>query len=207
MMLIGVTGGIASGKTEVAKVFQKMGALVLSGDEIGKEVVEENPDLLHKLVSTFGKQILSKEEKLDRKKLGKIVFATPQSTKKLNDLVHPYLLRDLKFKIKNLKRKDYKKPVVIDAALIMEWGLQNELDFLIFVDCLKEKRIERLIKKRGYTRKEALDRIKAQFPERYKKKEADFIIKNNSTLKNLRRNTKSLWNNILHTKKKVDKKV
>ena len=207
MMLIGITGGIASGKTEVAKIFQKIGALVLSGDEIGKEVVEENPDLLRKLVNTFGKQILTKGKKLNRKKLGEIAFTTPQSTGKLNDLVHPYLLRNLKFKIKNLKRMNYEKPVVIDAALIVEWGLQSELDFLIFVDCPREKRIERLIKKKGYTREEVLDRIKAQFPERYKKREADFIIKNDSDLAEVKQKAKYLWDKILQIKKEVDKKV
>jgi len=206
-MLIGITGGIASGKTEVAKIFQKIGALVLSGDEIGKEVVEENPDLLRKLVNTFGKQILTKGKKLNRKKLGEIGFATPQSTGKLNDLVHPYLLRNLKFKIKNLKRMNYEKPVVVDAALIVEWGLQSELDFLIFVDCPREKRIERLIKKKGYTREEVLDRIKAQFPERYKKREADFIIKNDSDLAEVKQKAKYLWDKILQIKKEVDKKV
>ena len=207
MMLIGITGGIASGKTEVAKIFQKIGALVLSGDEIGKEVVEENPDLRHKLVSIFGKQILSKEKKLDREKLGKIAFVTPQSTKKLNDLVHPYLLKNLKFKIRNLKRRNYENPVVIDAALIVEWGLQSELDFLIFVDCPRKKRIERLIRKKGYARKEALDRLKAQFPERYKKREADFIIKNDSDLAEVKQKAKYLWDKILQIKKEVDKKV
>jgi dephospho-CoA kinase len=207
MMLIGVTGGIGSGKTEVAKIFQKMGALVLSGDEIGKEVVEKNPDLLRKLASIFGKQILSKEKKLDRKKLGKIAFAASQSTRRLNDLVHPYLLRNMKFKIKNLKRMNYEKPVVIDAALIVEWGLQSELDFLIFVDCPRKKRMERLIRKKGYARKEALDRLKAQFPERYKKREADFIIRNDSDLAELKQKAKYLWGKILQIKKEVDKKV
>jgi dephospho-CoA kinase len=207
MLIIGITGGIASGKTEVAKIFQKMGALVLSGDEIGKVVVEKNPVLLRKLVNTFGKEILTKEKKLNRQKLGKIAFATSQSTRKLNDLVHPYLLQNLKSKIKNLKRKNYKNPVIIDAALIVEWGMQNELDFLIFVDCPRKKRIERLIRKKGYTRKEALDRIKAQLAERYKKREADFVIKNDRGLSELKQKAKSLWHKILQIKKKVDKKV
>jgi len=81
------------------------------------------------------------------------------------------------------------------------------LDFLIFVDCPREKRIERLIKKKGYTREEVLDRIKAQFPERYKKREADFIIKNDSDLAEVKQKAKYLWDKILQIKKEVDKKV
>jgi dephospho-CoA kinase len=195
MLLIGITGGIASGKTEVAKVFQKLGAKILSGDEIGKDVVEKNPQLLKKLIKAFGNQILDSKNRLNRKKLGEIAFSSPSSTKKLNLIVHPFLLKDLKEKIKGLKRKRYKKPVVIDAALIVEWGLQEETDCLIFVDCTKEKRIKRLTQQKGYSRKEALGRIKAQFPESKKRKQADFIIKNERSLKELRQKAKAFWEN------------
>jgi len=196
MILIGITGGIASGKTEVAKVFKKKGVTILSGDEIGKDVVEKNPVLLKRLVRTFGKEILDSKKRLKRKKLGEIAFSSYSLTKKLNELIHPYLLNDLKSKIKNLKRKKYKGVVVIDAALIVEWGLEKELNYLIFVDCPKKERVKRLIQKKSYTKKEAEERIKAQLPEAEKRKHADFIIKNNNGLKELRKKTNSLWGKI-----------
>ena len=197
MILIGITGGIASGKTEVAKVFQKLGTKILSGDEIGKDVVEKNPQLLKKLIKTFREEIIDSRKKLNRKKLGKIAFSSPSSTKKLNQIVHPFLLKDLKEKIKSLKKKRYKKPVVIDAALIVEWGLQKELDYLIFVDCSKQKRTRRLIEQKGYTKKEAEGRIKAQLPESKKRKQADFIVKNEGELKELSTKVEALCRKIL----------
>lgn len=196
MTLIGITGGIASGKTEVAKVFQKLGAKILSGDEIGKDVVENNPQLLKKLVKTFGEDILDSKKRLNRKKLGEIAFSSRSLTKELNSIVHPFLLKDLKEKIESFAKRGYRKPLVIDAALIMEWDLQKKLDYLVFVDCTKQKRIKRLIEQKGYTRKEAEQRIKAQLPESKKRKQADFIIKNEGSLKELRANTKALWKQI-----------
>ena len=197
MILIGITGGIASGKTEVAKVFQKLGAEILSGDEIGKDVVEKNPQLLKKLVKAFGEEILTSKKRLNRKKLGKIAFSSPSLTEKLNRIVHPFLLENLKEKIESLRRKSDKKIVVVDAALIVEWGLQKKLDYLVLVDCSKEKRVKRLIRQRGYTRKEAEQRIKAQLPETRKRKHADFIIKNAGGLKELRAHARVLWRKIL----------
>lgn len=197
MILIGITGGIGSGKTEVAKVFQRLGAKILSGDEIGKDVVENNPELLKKLVENFGDEILDSKRRLKRKKLGEIAFSSPSLTRKLNRMVHPFLLKDLKEKIKSLKKRGYKNPVVIDAALIVEWGLQEKLDYLVFVDCSKRKRIQRLIEQKGYTGKEAEQRIKAQFPESKKRKYADFILKNDLGLKELRAKAKALWKRIV----------
>ena len=197
MTLIGITGGIASGKTEVAKIFQKLGAKILSGDEIGKDVVEKNPQLLKKLVKIFGDEILDSKKRLNRKKLGEIAFSSPSLTKKLNSIVHPFLLKNLKEKIKSLKKKGYKKPVVIDAALIVEWELQNELDYLIFVDCPEEKRIKRLTQHKGYSKKEAEGRIKAQLPESKKRKLADFIIENEGNISELRKSARTLWEEIV----------
>jgi dephospho-CoA kinase len=197
MILIGITGGIGSGKTEMAKIFQKLGAKILSGDEIGKDVVEKNPQLLKKLVKTFGDEILDSKKRLNRKKLGKIAFSSPSLTKKLNSIVHPFLLKDLKEKIKSLKKKGYKKTLVIDAALIVEWELQKELDYLIFVDCSKEKRIKRLTQQKDYSRKEAEGRIKAQLPESKKRKLADFTIENEGNVRELRKSAEALWNKII----------
>lgn len=197
MLLIGITGGIACGKTEVCQVFQKKGAIILSGDEIGKEVVEKNKKVLQELVTTFGKEILNKNKNLNRRKLGEIAFASKKSKDLLNSIVHPYLLRELRKRIKSLKNKNYGGVVVIDAALIVEWGLQKELDYLIFVESKREDKIKRLQKQKGYSRKEALDRIKSQLPEITKKRLADFVIKNDKGLEELKRKAESIWERIV----------
>ena len=197
MLLIGVTGGIACGKTEVCKVFQKKGAIILSGDEIGKEVVEKNKKVLKELVKSFGKEILNKNKSLNRRKLGKLAFASEESKNKLNRSIHPYLLRELRKRVKYLRRKGYKDVVVVDAALIVEWGLQKELDHLIFVESKREDKIKRLQKQKGYSRKETIDRIKSQLPEITKKRLADFVIINDKGLNGLRRKAEKTWNKLI----------
>jgi dephospho-CoA kinase len=197
MLLIGVTGGIACGKTEVCKVFKKKGTIVLSGDQIGKEVVEKNRKVLKELVETFGKGILSKNQTLNRRKLGEIAFGSKESTEKLNQIIHPYLLRELRKRIQRLRKKDHKAVLIIDAALIVEWGLHKELDHLIFVESKREDKIKRFQKQKGYSRKEALDRIKSQLPEITKKRLADFVIKNHKGLAELRRRTTKVWKEIM----------
>ncbi len=197
MILIGITGGIACGKTEVSQVFQKKGAIILSGDQIGKEVVEKNITVPKELVRTFGKGILNRNEHLDRRKLGEIAFASKKSKEKLNQIIHPYLLSELRNRIESLRRKNHKGIVAIDAALIVEWGLQKELDYLIFIQSKREDRIKRLQEQKGYSRREALDRIKSQLPEITKRKLADFIIKNDKGLAELREQANRVWKEII----------
>jgi dephospho-CoA kinase len=197
MLLIGVTGGIACGKTEVCRVFQKKGAIIISGDEIGKEVVEKNKKILKELVQIFGKEILNKNKNLNRRKLGEIAFVSKESKDKLNEIIHPYLLRELRKRVESLRKKNYEGVVAIDAALIVEWGLQKELDYLIFVKSKRENKIKRLQKQKGYSRKEAIDRIKSQLPERSKKRLADFVIINDKGLNELREKAERIWNKLI----------
>ena len=199
MVLIGVTGGIACGKTEVCRVFQKRGALILSGDEFGKEVVEKNKKVRNELVRTFGKAILNKNKNLNRRKLGQLAFASKESRDKLDKIIHPYLLRELKKRIKNLRGRRDQGLVVVDAALIVEWVLQSELDHLIFVESSREDKIRRLQKQRGYSRKEALDRIKSQLPETAKKRLADFVIINDKGVNELREKAEKVFSRLIQS--------
>ena len=193
MPLIGITGGIACGKTEVAEVFRKKGAVILSGDRIGKEVVEENRTVLKELAHTFGQDILNKNGTLNRRKLGEIAFASEESRDKLNRIIHPHLLKELKRRIQNIEEENPQAVVVIDAALIVEWGLEKELDHLIFVESKEENKIKRLQKEKGYSKKEALDRIKSQLPEKVKEKKADVVIRNDEGLAELRTAADGVW--------------
>lgn len=196
-MIIGITGGIASGKTEVAKVFQKRGAKIISGDEVGKYVVEKNPELLLRLEKTFGKEILNPNGKLNRKKLGKIAFSTDANKKRLDDLVQPYLLKELKKRL--MESKKFKKPVVIDAALLIEWIRNKELkrpDYIILVtasESIRNRRIQRYL---NLNSREAQNRIDRQLRDNIRKKYADFVITNNSSLNFLRAKALLLWSRI-----------
>jgi dephospho-CoA kinase len=196
MLLMGITGGIASGKTEVAKVFRRRGAVVLSGDQIGRKVVESNKSVLRKLVTAFGEQIMREDGTLNRQRLGEIAFSSARGRDKLNKIVHPHLLKELRRRIRDFKRKG-KRVVVVDAALICEWGLERELDLLVFVQSSRESKIRRLQRFKGYSRKEALDRIRSQLPDAVKKSRADFIIRNNGSLAELRKKALRTWEEIV----------
>ncbi len=186
MKIIGITGGIGSGKTEVAKIFKKLGAKIISGDEIGKEVVKRNRSVLKQLVRIFGKGILNRNKKLDRRKLGKIAFSSLKNRNKLNMIVHPYLLSDLKKQIGEYRKRG-PGIAVVDAALIVEWGIQKKFDYLILVESNLNNRLKRLKQNLGYTRREALNRIKAQISYKTRRRYADYIIRNDKDLKELRR--------------------
>jgi len=192
MKIIGITGGIGSGKTEVAKIFKKLGAKLISADQIGKEVVEKNLFVLKKLVKAFSHRILNKDKKLKRRELGKLVFSSIEERDKLNRIVHPYLLSSLKKKIKEYRKKD-SGIVVVDAALIVEWGLQKELDYIILVESNIKNRLKRLKDNSGYSQKEALKRIRMQLEDKTRRKYSNYIIRNDKDLKELRRKAVALW--------------
>ena len=188
-MLIGLTGLIGSGKSEVARIFEKNGAFVISADKIGKNVVEKNMSILKKLVKTFGSVILTKSGKLNRKQLGRLAFSSESKKLKLNNIVHPVLLKELSAQIKKaLQKYDI---VIIDAALLTYWGWDKKVDITILVDTILRKRIQRL-KARGYTESEVRERTNSQLKLSELKKRADYILTNNSTLKVLEKKVENI---------------
>ena len=152
-MLIGLTGLIGAGKSEVARIFKKNGAFVISADKIGKDVVDNNKTILKKLIQIFGQDIISKSGHLNRKKLGQLAFSSECCKEKLNSIVHPALLKELSAQVKEAKKMF--DIVVIDAALLIQWGWDKKVDKTILVDTILRKRIQRL-KAKGYTGDEVI---------------------------------------------------
>ena len=177
-MLIGITGQIGAGKTTAANILKAMGAVVIDADKIGRQVVETNPELIQKLARAFGPQIITPTGKLRRKKTAEIAFSNERNRKLLNSLVHPFLLKELRKQInRNLAKK---KVIVIDAALLLDWKLDNVVHVTLVIGCSKDKRMTRLIK-RGLSKSDALARMKSQLPFRAYQRRADRVILNNST--------------------------
>jgi dephospho-CoA kinase len=201
MPVIGVAGGIASGKTTVCKFFERCGAIIIDADSIGRQIVETNPDLLRKLVETFNDEILDQQGRLDRRKLGNIVFRDDSSRKKLNDLVHPPLLQELRRQVDDCLSNNPRSIIIIDAALLLEWEWRSLLDVLIVVRSTSKQRQERLVKHVGLTPKEAEDRIFAQSDLESKGAGADYIISNNGTVSDLERQSQEVWDKMMENPK------
>ncbi len=195
-MIIGVTGGIASGKTTVCHIFERQGALIIDADKIGKEVVEQDEGVLSQLVAVFGNRILTKDGTLARRTLGKYVFGTPQAKSKLDEIVHPPLLRRLREEITQAQKAQSHRTVVVDAALLVEWDILSWFDAVVVVVSQRGDQIRRLVRQ-GLTVKEAQDRIDAQLSVEDKIKKADYVICNTEDYGVLRRRSLKVWEQLV----------
>jgi len=190
--LIGLTGGAGSGKSTVASVFEKLGAIVIDADKIGHRLLDEGAPCFDKILKTFGDGILNGQNAIDRQRLGDMVFSDPAKMSKLNRIVHPVMLREIRKQI-GLCRTDHPgSPVVVDAALIVQWGLERNFDRLIMVDSPKKVRLIRMLD-RGVPENKALQIIASQMPISRLKEKADIIIQNNGSIRQLEKRALAVW--------------
>lgn len=191
MLTVGLTGQIASGKSEVAKEWRRCGAAIISGDLIGREVVAPGSPALRKLTTAFGSQILDGKGRLRRSELGKLAFGSEESTRRLNQIVHPELLKRLRAQFRRVKRSGRAKMIVVDAALIFDWGLERELDYVVVVEAPRTLQFARL-QRLGVDRREAAKRMRRQVPKYRQRQKADFVLRNNGSLTDLQRQARAL---------------
>lgn len=177
-MLIGLTGGIASGKSLVAKELKRLGAHLIDADEIARKVVNPGLPAYLDIVKEFGEGILNPDKTINRKALGKLVFSNPEIRKRLEQITHPRILDEINKNIKAVKGKNPDAIIVVDAALLIEAGLYKKMDKVIVVYADNKTQIERMMKRDGFTMDEAKNRISAQMPLQEKRKYADFVIEN-----------------------------
>jgi dephospho-CoA kinase len=187
-MIIGITGQIGSGKTTATGVFKKLGAVVIDADRIGREVVESNPELIRKIVRAFGSDTVTPKGKLRRARVAEIAFQSERNKQRLDRLVHPFLLTDLKKQIKLHLKKH--KVVVIDAALLLDWNFDRIVDIVLVIHAPLKSRLRRLIK-RGISLKDSMARQKMQLPFNEYKRRADKIIYNNASRKEFEKKVKT----------------
>ena len=173
MLRIGITGGIGSGKSTVAKVFEVLGIPVYYADDAAKRMMNEDEELKQKIEQQFGNDIY-KNGKLDRKKMADIVFASPEKLKLLNALVHPATIKDAERWMKQQTTPYTLK----EAALIFESGAQENLDYVIGVTATAPLRIQRTMQRDGVSREEVIARMDKQMDETIKMKLCDFVLVN-----------------------------
>ena len=191
-LIIGLTGGIACGKTTVARLFQNFGADVIDADSVGHRLLREDLSVKKKLVATFGASILDSKNEIDRLKLGRIVFNSPDQLQALNKIVHPLIIERIKADVAKKSSSAGKSIIVIDAALLLELDLKYVVDFVVLVYADENIQMQRLTQ-RGLSYEDARRRIKSQMPSHEKTRFADFVIYNNGSLSNTAKQAEEVW--------------
>ena len=182
MQVVGVTGGIASGKSLVLNTFMTLGAYAIDCDALSREVVIPCSKAWREIVNFFGKGILKNDLEIDRKKLRGIVFGDSEKLDVLEKIIHPEVRRKCMERVEAIKKMEPNALVVIDVPLLMELGIQKEFDKVIVVYVSEEVQIRRVMERDGVTKEEAKKTIELQMPLRDKLKFADFVINNEGTL-------------------------
>jgi len=195
VLLIGLTGNIASGKTEVARIFADLGATVIDADELARDVVVAGSPALKAIAARWGARVLNADGTLNRSALRSIVFSDEQERQALNAIVHPEVkrLRDL---LVEEARARGDKVVVAAVPLLYEAGLEEDFDRVILVDAPEAVRLSRLINRRGLSVVEAQKIMNAQQPASTKRERAHMVIENQNDLKALRRAVERVWHEL-----------
>ncbi|MDB4909866.1 MAG: Dephospho-CoA kinase [Gemmatimonadetes bacterium] len=192
MLLIGLTGNIASGKSTVAQMFADRGATIIDADELAREAVAVGSDGHRKIVERWGDDILKADGGLDRVALRQIVFQEPTELEALNSIVHPEVSR-LRDDLINEARERGDETVVCDIPLLFERRLVDDFDRIVLVDAPRPLRLERLTRDRALGQHEAMNMIAAQMPAELKRARADFVIDNDADVPALETRVDEVW--------------
>ncbi|PUU93260.1 MULTISPECIES: dephospho-CoA kinase [Halanaerobium] len=201
-MIIGLTGGIATGKSTAAEYLKEKGARIIDADQISHQISRRGEKGWKLVVDEFGDNILRKDREFDRDKLGEIVFSDPAKRKKLESLLHPLIIYEMKEQAHQYLKND--EIVVFMAPLLYEVGLDRFCDQIWVISSSEDNQIKRLKSRNDFSREEALNRIKAQMPLAEKEEKADVVIENNSTIADLKNKIDLYWEKVL---KGVDVKL
>jgi dephospho-CoA kinase len=176
MIRAGLTGGLATGKSFVAKILEGFGCHVVRADELGHEVLLPGGEAYAGVIAEFGSEILAQDRTIDRRKLAAQVFNDPDRLERLNSLVHPAVFRREDEFIENARQTDPSGIIVVEAAILIETGSYRRFDRLILAVCTPEQQVERAMHRDGSTREEVLARLNRQMPLEEKRKFADYVI-------------------------------
>jgi dephospho-CoA kinase len=192
MLLIGLTGNIASGKSMVARRFVERGATLIDADVLARQVVEVGTPAYGQIVGRWGYDVLAADSSLDRAALRELVFDDPAELEELNRIVHPEVSR-LREELLAEARSRGDRIVVCDIPLLFERHLADEFDRIVLVDAPRPMRLDRLVRERGLAEDEAMTMIAAQMPAELKRARADFVIDNAGTLAELEACVADVW--------------
>ncbi len=188
-MIIGLTGGIASGKSTVSKIFRELGAEIIDADIKAKEI-SEREDVIKEIGNIFGKEVINSEGKIDRLKIKEIVFNNKEKLKKLNDLIHPKVMEEFKKIKENTGKNDI---IIFDVPLLFESGMDKMCDKIILVFTDKDIQIKRMLERDGITEELAEKIINSQMSLEEKLNKSQIHLENNGTLEDLREKSETIY--------------
>jgi dephospho-CoA kinase len=197
MLAIGLTGNVGSGKSTVAAIWQqRRGAAVIDADRLGSEAVAPGSEALGRLAAHFGEQVLLPDGSLNRRRTAELAFRTDTDRQVLNSIVHPEIIRRIGLEMIEARRSGV-KAVVVDAALIFEFGFDRHVDVLVVVDAPRELAVERMLAK-GKMDRETVERVLAiQLPPEQMKEKADYVLRNEGDLEDLEKVALELYDRVV----------
>ena len=193
MLIVGLTGGIASGKSLVTRVFRDLGAHIIDADKIVHSLLSTGQGVCREVIAHFGKDVGLPDGSVDRRKLGEIVFNHPEERAWLNQCIHPRVFEAYQIQVRHLEERQPGAIVVLDAALLIETGYHRHMDKLIVVYADQKDQVKRLMERDRFTLEQALARISSQMPLAEKRKYADYVIENTGTREETERQAREVF--------------
>ena len=197
MLKVGLTGGIASGKSTVSKIFASFGAKVLDADEVAREVLLPGQPAWTRLRQAFGKEFFDPDGKVKRKLLRKLIFADPEKRSQLNGIVHPEVMREINRRSEVLSSSAQTEVLLVDVPLLLEVRVANRFDKIVVVYVSESVQINRLSQRDGISEEEATETLKVQMPLNKKVEQADYVIDNSGTPEETLAQVKRVWQELL----------
>ncbi len=193
MLVVGLTGGVATGKTAVSRILREKGAYLIDADQIARELVQPHTPVWKELIREFGEDILEEDGSIHRKRLAARIFSQPGQRDLLNRILHPRIKEEINRRTEEIGQKDSQAIVVIDAPLLVETSGHHEVDKVIVVTSTEEQQIERLREREGATPEEAQKIMASQMTTEEKLKAADFVIRNEGSLEEMERRASEVY--------------
>ena len=197
MLRIGLTGGIGTGKSTASKILKEFGAFIFDADKEAKKILLSNETIKGELISEFGTDIMTGDGDLDNNKLARVAFQDQNHQLTLNTIVHPYVFKEIDKNFDKEQNSGNHDIFIVDAALIYESGADTHMDYVIVITALIKTRMERALARETLNREEILRRIDLQWPEEDKASLADFVIHNDGSEEDLRKNISEIYTELV----------
>ena len=193
MQVIGLTGGIATGKSTVSAILENAGAVIIDADRIAREAVKKGQPAYREIVEHFGETVLLPDGEINRSVLGDIIFNAPGKKQLLNKIVHPYVRKETHRQLQQIGRTEPNAIVILDIPLLIEAEMDKDLSEVIVVFVPEHIQIERLVQRDGISEADALARVRSQMPIEEKKDKATIIVDNSGSKENTRKQTLKIF--------------